>query len=58
MKPTKEPREKKRKCKCRIRGIVEIFALKGDIHYCVDSRECGRYLRRFKFCPLCGRRLA
>jgi len=49
-----------RVCKCPIRGIVEVYELRwvSADDYCYhipDPYRRERFLRNFKYCPLCGR---
>lgn len=48
---------KERKCKCNVRGVVRLYTIKDYIGYAVHPDDEARYLRKFKFCPLCGRRI-
>lgn len=47
---------KHRKCACKITGVVALYVDKGDYFVLLDHREYERNLRKFRFCPLCGRR--
>lgn len=57
--PTKPMDEKKgkKRCHCRIRGVVRLVKIKSGINYAVDPYDYGKWLRRFRFCPLCGKKL-
>jgi hypothetical protein len=48
---------KKKLCKCRIRGIVDLWKIKGDMYYAIDPYERPALLRKFKYCPICGKKL-
>lgn len=47
----------KKQCKCNIRGIAQLYTDKKGLYYKTDPRDYGRSLRRFRFCPLCGKKL-
>ena len=50
---------RKKSCKCKIRGIVEMAEIKqGHIgQYLIHPDYYAKWLRKFKFCPLCGKEL-
>ena len=53
---TKTAGKKKRSCKCKIRGILKMWREDKDgIGHVIDYYDYGRYLRKFKYCPICGK---
>lgn len=48
---------KRKNCTCRIRGIVELYVIKSGQYHVCDPYDCGKYLRKFKYCPLCGKKI-
>ena len=48
---------KKKKCNCKIRGVVELYEIKNGMFYSLFSEHYVKWLRKFKFCPLCGRKI-
>ena len=48
---------KKRKCVCKIRGIVELYEIKDGIYHVVHPMDYRTYFSSFKYCPLCGREI-
>jgi len=46
-----------KKCKCKIRGVVELYEIKDGIFYSLYFEHYAKWLRRFKYCPLCGKKL-
>lgn len=47
----------KTKCKCNIRGIIELYKIKKGVNYKIDPYDWTRMLKMFKFCPICGKEL-
>lgn len=47
----------KSNCKCIIRGIVQIGIKKGNDVILTQSIEYPKFLRKFEYCPLCGKRI-
>ncbi len=49
--------EPKGKCKCNIRGVVKLFKIKNGLFYSIHPEYYVKWWRKFKFCPLCGKKL-
>ena len=50
-------RKQKKICKCKIRGVIELYQIKNGQFYSIHPVDKPRWLRKFKFCPLCGRKI-
>ena len=46
-----------KKCECRIRGVVEMHDVRKTVYYNIHPDNFMRRLRKFKFCPICGKEL-
>lgn len=42
-------------CKCNIFGIVSLVNKKNDMYYKIDPIHYNRTLKKFKYCPICGK---
>ena len=51
------PNLRTKECECKIRGIVEMYDVRKSIWFNVHPDNIMRRLRKFKFCPICGRKL-
>ncbi len=49
------PKTKKKRCQCKIRGVFTLWKDIKGVGYMIHPRDWYRYLRRFRFCPICGR---
>lgn len=51
-----KPKNRK-KCECKIRGIVEMYDVRKGIYWNIHPDDIIYRLRKFKFCPICGKEL-
>lgn len=53
----KADKRKKKKCTCKIRGIVELFIVENGFLLNIHPSDYTKNLRKFKYCPICGKSL-